>query len=96
MIIINASIDLTKLDKTKIIEGQKGKYYNLTIIVKDEKDQFDNDCSIYDKQTKDERLTKKEKKYLGNGRVIIKKDNNEQKRNANTNTNGDFSWGTTL
>ena len=71
MIIISASIDLNKIDKTRIIEGKNGaKYYNITVMVNDTKDKFDNDCSIQQGQTKEERDAKTAPVYLGNGRRV--------------------------
>ena len=73
--IIAGSIDLNKIDKSRIVEGKNGaKYYNLSIIINDEKDKFDNDCSIQEGQTKEERAAKAPRKYLGNGRVVHKSD----------------------
>ena len=40
--IIKASINLNMIDKSKIIEGKKGKYLPLTITLNDEVDQFGN------------------------------------------------------
>ena len=34
--LISANIDLTKIDKSKIYEGKKGKYYPITIVLNDE------------------------------------------------------------
>tara|TARA_B110000285_G_scaffold64452_1_gene74092 strand:- start:163 stop:282 length:120 start_codon:yes stop_codon:yes gene_type:complete len=34
--LISANIDLTKIDKSKIYEGKKGKYYPITIAIQDE------------------------------------------------------------
>lgn len=72
--LINASINLSQIDKTKIIEGKKGKYINVTISVNDEKDQYDNDTSIYIAQSKEEREAKQDRIYLGNGRVFWSSD----------------------
>ena len=36
--IINASINLNNIDKTKIIEGKKGKYLPISIVINDEVD----------------------------------------------------------
>lgn len=70
MKIINASIDLTKIDKSKIKNHQNGgKYYQISIIVKDEKDQFGNDVAIQQSQTKEEREAQTPKIYLGNGKT---------------------------
>ena len=42
--ILQVSIDLTKIDKTKIKNHEKGgKYYELEIFVNDEKNQYGKD-----------------------------------------------------
>ena len=44
---ISASIDVTKIDKAKLIDGKKGTYLNITAFVNlDEKDQYDNNGMI--------------------------------------------------
>ena len=68
--ILSISIDVTKIDKTKLIVGKKGTYLNLSVAVNDEKDQFDNDCSAWINQSKEEREAKDPKTYLGNGKVV--------------------------
>lgn len=38
---VKVSIDLSKIDKSKIIQGSNGaKYYNITCIIKDEYDKY--------------------------------------------------------
>lgn len=69
--IIAASIDLTKIDRTRIVKGKNGaEYYNITIICNDTADQYNNDTSIQQGQTKEEREAKAAKVYLGNGKTI--------------------------
>lgn len=69
--IISASIDLAKLDKSRIIPGQKGgKYYNLNIIVNDKPNQFGKHVAICDVQTPEERTAKVKRKYLGEGKIV--------------------------
>ena len=65
--LINASIDLTKVDKAKLI---KGKYLNLTIAVNDNLDNYGNNVSLTIQQSKEERDLKASKTYLGNGKVV--------------------------
>jgi hypothetical protein len=65
--IINASIDVTKIDKTKLI---KDKYLNLSIIVDDKNDKFGNNVSITLSQSSEERAAKAPKTYMGNGKVV--------------------------
>jgi hypothetical protein len=66
-ILINASIDLTKVDKTKLV---KGKYLNLTISINDNLDNYGNNVSLTIQQSKEERDLKASKTYLGNGKVV--------------------------
>ena len=68
--IINASINLNNIDKTKIIEGKKGKYLPITITLNDEVDQFGNQGPIIVAQKKEEREAKTAKTYLGNVQVV--------------------------
>lgn len=67
--IINLSIDVTKIDKSKLIQGKKGTYLNLTVSVNNELDQFGNNAAAYISQSKEEREAKASRAYLGNGKV---------------------------
>ena len=62
--LITASIDVTKINKSMLIVGQKGTYLNVSIWVNDEPDKFGNDVSIQQKTDKDA-----PKIYLGNGKT---------------------------
>jgi hypothetical protein len=74
MKIIAGSIDLTKIDKSRIVPGKNGaKYYNVSIILNDEKDQYGNDVAITTGQTKEERAAKEKQTYIGNGRIVYEK-----------------------
>jgi len=68
--IISTSINLDAIDKTKVIQGKKGKYLNLTIVLNDELDQFGNQGPITISQSKEERESKAPKTYLGNTKVV--------------------------
>ena len=68
--IIKASINLNMIDKSKIIEGKKGKYLPLTITLNDEVDQFGNQGPLIIEQSKEEREAKMPKVYLGNAKVV--------------------------
>ena len=67
--LINANIRVDKLPKEKFVKGKKGIYYNCTISISDET-RYNNNVSITDSQTKEERDAKKPKNYIGNGKVI--------------------------
>jgi len=82
--IINASIELTKIDKTKIFEKDGRKYLSITISVNDET-KFGNNVGISHNQTKEEREAKTPKTFIGNGKVswtdgsiqVAEKENNQ-------------------
>jgi len=75
--IIGASIDLAKLKQAPIIKGKNGaEYVNITIIVNDEPNQYGKDVSISLEQSKEEREAKTPKTFVGQGKVVFKKDSN--------------------
>lgn len=68
--IINFNLDVSKLPKEKFVAGKNGSVYvNLTMSVNDET-RYGNNTSVYVNQTKEEREAKKQRQYLGNGRVV--------------------------
>ena len=68
--IIKTSINLSNIDKSKVIDGKKGKYLPITITLNDEVDQFGNQGPVVVAQTKEEREAKVAKTYLGNVQVV--------------------------
>jgi hypothetical protein len=77
--LIALSIDVTKFDKSKFVTGKKGTYANLTISVNDEEDQFGNNVSVWEGQTKEEREAKADRNFLGNGKVVWDGDGSAKK-----------------
>lgn len=88
--IISASIDLTKIDKNKIQTLDKNgepfkwgaKYYNVDITVNDDFNQFGQDVSIAESQTKSQRDAKEKRNYLGNGKTVWKDEGNAAPQNT--------------
>lgn len=83
--ITNVSINLDKIPSDAIIEGKKGRYVNMTVIINDELDNYDNQVGVTLSQTKEEREAKTPKVYLGNGNVawvsdtgVVKAEKEEQ------------------
>lgn len=74
--IIQASINLNEIPKNKIVDGKKGKYLPLTIVLNNEPDNFGNQGPITVAQTKEERESKAAKVYLGNVKVVWTDGNN--------------------
>lgn len=68
--LLNISINVADLPKEKFVQGKKGTYYNFTVSVNDDTNQFGQNVSVYDSQTKEEREAKKAKQYIGNGKVV--------------------------
>lgn len=64
--IIQMSIDVSKIDKSKLKDG---KYLNVNISVNDET-RYDNNVSMCYSQSKEEREAGAKKVYFANGRVI--------------------------
>jgi len=69
--LINLSLRVDKLPKEKFVQGKEGAvYYNFTVSVNDDSNQWGQNVSATDSQTKEEREAKKPKSYLGNGNVV--------------------------
>ena len=69
--IANVSLRVDKLPKEKFVKGKDGAvYYNFTISINDDTNQFGQNVTAIDSQTKEEREAKKPKNYLGNGSVV--------------------------
>ena len=52
---VELSIDVTKIDKTRLIQGKKGKYLTMTVFIDvDNKDQYDNNGMIVHKKNEGE------------------------------------------
>jgi hypothetical protein len=76
--ILSASLNVAKIDSTKLIDGRTGKFLNVTITINDEVDKFGNNASIFESQSKEEREAKTPKNYLGNGKVIWTSDKKKE------------------
>ena len=68
--LVNFSLRVDKLPKEKFIAGKDGAVYvNLTMSVNDET-RYGNNTGIYVSQTQEEREAKKQRSYVGNGKVV--------------------------
>lgn len=52
------------------IKGKDGQYKNYTISISDETNQYGQNVTMYEAQSKEEREAKTPKKYIGNGSVV--------------------------
>jgi hypothetical protein len=64
--ILNLSIDLSKIDKSKLVEG---KYLNTQVFINDES-KHGNNVSVAYSQSKEQREAKEPKQYIANGKVV--------------------------
>lgn len=74
--LVNGSINLSKIQKEKLVDGKTGKWLPLNFSINDEVDEYGNNVSISIAQTKEERDAKTPKVYLGNGKVVWTNGNN--------------------
>ena len=66
--ILSGSINLSMIDKSKIINGKKGQYLNITMIVQNQS-QYGNNVWITQSQSEEERKSEAKAVSLGNGAV---------------------------
>lgn len=69
--ILSGSIDLNKIDKSKIKEvklkdGSTAQFVNVNVIINNEVDTYGNIAGLTISQTQEERTAKAKKVYLGN------------------------------
>ena len=75
--IVNISIDLNKLDKSKEVAGKNGaRYYNLSLVINDQANEWGKNVQITEPQTKEERQAKTKKTFVGAGTSVWRKKKN--------------------
>lgn len=81
---ISASIDVSKIDKEKLIKGKKGTYLNITAFVDlDNKDQYDNNGMVTQSVTSEEREAGTRGVILGNTKVFFQGESKQNKQKQN-------------
>lgn len=88
------SIDLNKIDKTKIVTKDKNgqpfengaKYLNVVVWVNDENDQYGNIASIQESISKEEREGGAKATYIGNLKEIKPQTNDSKPTNNQSNS----------
>tara|TARA_R110000803_G_scaffold100470_1_gene168529 strand:+ start:143 stop:457 length:315 start_codon:yes stop_codon:yes gene_type:complete len=81
---ISASIDVSKIDKEKLIKGKKGTYLNITAFVDlDNKDQYDNNGMVTQSVTSEEREAGTRGVILGNTKVFFQGESKQNKPKQN-------------
>jgi hypothetical protein len=69
---IDISLDVSKIDKTELYESPKTgkKYLNLTVLLREEKDQYQNDGFIVQKISKERKAAGEKGPILGNAKIM--------------------------
>ena len=70
MSVITGSINVTKIDKSRLVSGKKGKYLNIAIFVNDEADQYGNNGMIVQSVSKEDREAGERGEILGNIKIF--------------------------
>ena len=88
---ISLSIDVTKIDKSKLHKGKKGTYLDATFFfTPDEVDQYGNSGMITQSVSKEDKEAGVKGAILGNGKKFWSSDNQQQKPQSQpTNTPDD-------
>ena len=69
---IDISLDVSKIDKTELYESPKTgkKYLNVTVLIREEKDQYGNDGFIVQKISKERKAAGEKGPILGNAKIM--------------------------
>ena len=82
---VEISIDVKKIEKARLYQGQKGTYLTMTAFIDiDNKDQYDNNGMVVHKKEKDETG---QTPILGNCKVFWNDSGNAQQSPQHSNTN---------
>ena len=71
-------IDVSKINKERLYEGKKGVYMDLMVQIDDEEDKYGNNVKAWEGQSKEEREAKKDRNFLGNGKVVFESAKKEE------------------
>ena len=67
---VNLSIDVSKLDKSRLYKGAKGTYANLTVFIDSNPDQYGKNGGVKEQATKEERDQKVKMPFVGNATIF--------------------------
>lgn len=80
---LSVKIDVKKIDKSRLYEGKKGTYLNLTTYVDTEnKDEYENNGFISQETTAEERKAGVQTPILGNVKVFFVGDDDAPKKES--------------
>ena len=67
---VSLSINVSKIDKSKLYEGKKGKYLDCTVFVDTTTDQYGNNGMITQSVSKEDKAAGKKGEILGNCKIF--------------------------
>ena len=70
-LVIKANLKISDLPKEKLFEGKKGTYLPVVIVVNKDLNTFDKQGPIFIEQSKEERMERADKSYLGDCTVVF-------------------------
>ena len=94
--ILSGSIDLNKIDKTKLVKTDKNGqpfqngavYLNVQVAINDEVDDYGNNASVSINQSKEEREAGNKKTYIGNLKEVWSNEKSNAPAQASTSNQG--------
>ena len=89
---VNLSINVEKIDKSKLYKGKKGTYLDMTAFIGGETDEYGNHGMITQALSKEDRESGKQGAILGNSKIFWR-DNQDDGMNQDTGSNGTGSTG---
>jgi len=70
--ILRINIDVTKIDKSRLFKGKKGTYLDISVLLKNEPDQYDNDGMAVQDLGKEARDRGEKGEILGNAKWAVR------------------------
>ncbi len=87
---ITIKIDVKKIDKSRLYEGAKGTYLNCIMIETPENEY--GDFMIVQEVSKEEREAGTKGTILGNGKIFVKREQNEPNQEPQTDEGSDLPF----
>jgi len=87
---IVAKVNLLRIPKDRIINGEKGKYIDLVIVKKKEADEYGHTHFVAVSQTKEERESKAKTIFVGQAKEFGQKMSKEEVVKVESNQRDDF------
>jgi len=71
---MGVNLNLSAIDKSKIFKGKKGSYIKLTLSINDQANDWGDNVSVWEEQSKEDRDAKVQRTFVGTGKVFWESD----------------------